>query len=230
MVFYYRNRKVTNTQINPHTIISSPNSSCSSCLVRVWSLCPCVYWRPGDVLLLMKGHGMCVLILVSFTVKNILDDDSTSSVPQRVDAFALHFLTLPLDLSRVTLRCQVHCILQVHLHVSFMLPDSPLSIFSLHFYWAFQTPVFSVFPTKTLTLSYQNPLSISWCSLCRSPVPTSPTASRLCHLDFWCREVKTAAQCVAFFLSSFHFFLSPDTHCLRLSERWMSLAPWKIFS
>ena len=77
---------------------------------------------------------MCVLILVSFTVKNILHDDSTSSVPQRVDAFALHFLTLPLDLSRVALRSQVHYILQVHLHVSFMLPNSPLSILSLHFY------------------------------------------------------------------------------------------------
>lgn len=173
----------------------------------------------------MKSHGMCILILVSFTVKNILDDASTYSVPQRVDAFALHLLTLPLHLSTVVLRCLVHCILQIFF---FILPDSPLSIPSLHFYWVFQTPVFSVFPTKTLTLSDQNPLSISWCSLCRSPVPVSPTASR--HQDFWFREVKTAAQCVAFFLSSFHFFLSPDTHCLRLSKRWMSLAPWKIFS
>lgn len=64
---------------------------------------------------------MCILILVSFTVKNILDDASTYSVPQRVDAFALHLLTLPLHLSTVVLRCLVHCILQIFFSFSLIL-------------------------------------------------------------------------------------------------------------
>lgn len=107
MAFYYRNRKVTNTHINPHIIISSPKLKLLILFGEGLTLC-------------LASTEVLVMFCFSwgaFTVENILNDASTYKVPQRVDAFAWHFLTLPPHLSTVVLRCQVHCIQQVHLHI-----------------------------------------------------------------------------------------------------------------
>lgn len=106
MMFYYRNRRVTNTQINPHIIISSPKLK----------------------LLILFGEGLTPVslhLLKSWWCSDFHEGPSLLTMFWMMPApikyprgwMPWHFLTLPLHLSIVVLRCQEHCILQVHLHV-----------------------------------------------------------------------------------------------------------------